>query len=211
MNEPLPPTLGRRLFAWAMARGQGWSDRVYASRKRSLFADLAGNVLEIGAGTGSNLEFLPAGVHWTGVEPNPCMHPYALRRAVAFAVDATMVAGQGERIEADDGSFDAVIVTLVLCSVRDPVQVVSEARRLLRPGGTFVFIEHVAAPPGSAIRKRQDCIQPLWSWLSGGCHPNRDTGVMIATAGFAALEVEHFDVPSPGGVVTPQIAGIAVR
>ena len=144
--DSLSREFGRRFYAWLLDHGQATSDRVWGERKRALFADLSGDVLEIGAGTGANLAYLPPGVRWTGVEPNPWSVERAARRAATLGVTASFATTRAEHLPADDGTFAAVICTLVLCSVRDPAAVLAEARRVLRPGGRLVFIEHVAAP-----------------------------------------------------------------
>ena len=208
---PLPRELGRRIFAWALTHGQGLLDETYGARKRSLFAGLDGDVLEIGAGAGANLAYLRRGVRWSGIDPNPWMVERARERAAVLGVHASLLRSRGEQIPADDGTFDAVIATLVLCSVRSQPRVLAEIRRVLRPGGRFLFIEHVAARAGTPLRTRQDRVTPLWTRVADGCCPNRETELAIRRAGFSRVEVEAFDVPSPRGIVTPQISGYATR
>ena len=115
----------------------------YDTVKRSLFADLRGTVLEIGAGKGANFGLLPGQVRWVGLEPAG-----RRRRRLARGHAGVVLAGIGEQIPLRDHSVDAVISTIVLCSVRDQDRVLTEVRRVLRPGGVFVFCEHVAAPAG---------------------------------------------------------------
>jgi ubiquinone/menaquinone biosynthesis C-methylase UbiE len=199
-----------------MAHGQGVSDRVYGERKRALFSGLKGNVLEIGAGTGANLAWFPAGsagepLAWTGLDPNPWMTVRARQRAAELHVPASFLTAPAEAIPAEAGTFDAVVCTLVLCSVGEPARVLAEVRRVLRPGGRFVFLEHVAAPVGTTRRVWQDRVAPAWRWLADGCNPNRETEATIAAAGFAGLDVDRFEVPFPGGLISPQIAGVATR
>ena len=106
-------------------------------------------------------------------------------------------------------SADAVIATAVLCSVEDQLKALQEIRRILKPGGQFVFMEHVAADRGTTLRRIQHSIQPLWSCLADGCHPARDTHDAIVQAGFEPISVERFRLPL--GPIAPHIAGIAVR
>jgi ubiquinone/menaquinone biosynthesis C-methylase UbiE len=115
-----------------------------------------------------------------------------------------------EGMEVDAESADLVISTLVLCSVRDPDRVLSEVRRVLRPGGRFAFLEHVAAEPGTRLRKVQDAIHAPWHWLGEGCHLNRDTARTIEDAGFSELELERFD-GSGRTPYQPHISGFAIR
>jgi SAM-dependent methyltransferase len=203
----------KRIFAWMISRNV--DDENSNARKRSLFKNLHGSVLEIGPGTGANLEYFPSDVEWVGVEPNPHMVPYlektyqSLRRPLSvFRIET----GDGERIRLPAGNeqVDAVVSTHVLCSVPDQQKSLQEVLRVLKPGGRFVFIEHVAAPRGSRQRWWQDKIQPLWTVLGDGCHPNRETWEAIAQAGFVQVQLEHYRYAG-GGLVEPHIAGTALK
>ena len=114
-------------------------EQYIADRKAELFADLPRSVLEIGPGTGANLAYLPKGCRWIGIEPNPHMHDPLRDKADKLGVEADLREGAAERIAADDCSVDAVICTLVLCSVKNPAQALAEIRRVLRPGGALVY------------------------------------------------------------------------
>lgn len=186
-----------------------------AARKRVLLGGLHGAVLEIGPGAGPNLAYYPADVRWLGVEPNPYMHPYLLRAAQAAGIPPERFRidpgdSRGVRLPAADESMDAVVSTLVLCSVPHQEESLQEILRVLRPGGQFVFIEHVAAPRGTFLRALQDGIQPLWSLVGEGCHPNRETWAAISSAGFERVEIEHYRFPE-FGPAGPHIAGRAVK
>jgi SAM-dependent methyltransferase len=218
LSQPFPHrpgSLRQRLCAWMMSRSSDANDQWTEARKRALFGSLHGEVLEIGPGTGSNLRFYPADVRWLGVEPNPFMHPHlleAIRRTGLPAGQFRIERGDaGEaRLPAGDASLDAVVATLVLCSVRNPEESLKEILRVLKPGGKFVFIEHVAARDGTGLRAFQNLIQPLWTLVGDGCHPNRETWETITGAGFASVEIEHHRYPD-GGLVAPLIAGTAVK
>ncbi|NDJ63294.1 MAG: class I SAM-dependent methyltransferase [Chloroflexi bacterium] len=200
--------LAQRFFAWTHIRGGSPEyARAVAEHKRALFADLRGPVLEIGPGDGANFEYLPAGVRWVGLEPNVFFHDHLRALLADSGIDGEVRAGVAERLDFADSSFDAVISTLVLCSVTDQATVLSEIRRVLRPGGRFIFIEHVAAPAGSSLRRTQRWIKPIWRVVADGCHPDRDTAAAIARAGFAQVEITPFRAPIP--VASPQIAGTA--
>src|SRR5439155_26769491 len=131
-------------------------------RKRALLGTLHGTVLEIGPGTGANLPYYPPDIQWVGVEPNPYMHPYLQKEAGRRGLRADLRTGVAERLPLPDESVDAVVSTLALCSVADLPQVLREVRRVLRPGGRFIFIEHVASPPGTRLRRLQNLVRPVW-------------------------------------------------
>ncbi len=207
-------TLRQRIFAY-MNANRSTFELTEAQHKRSLFGGLHGNVLELGPGSGVNLAYYPADVQWIGVEPNPAMLPY-LQRAIAqtgrspehFRIDSGDP--NGIKLPAGDASMDAVVGTLVLCSVPDPSATLREILRILKPGGQYVFLEHVAAPRGTRMRKMQNFIQPVWSFLAEGCHPNRETWETISQAGFAKVNLEHYQ-HTGGGPASPFIAGSVIK
>ena len=180
-----------------------------AERKRRLLGDLSGEVVEIGPGSGINLSYLPREVRWTGIEPNPFFHPYIRKEAARLGRPVRLRAGLAERLELEDASVDAVVGTLVLCSVDRVEAVLKEILRVLKPGGSYCFLEHVAAPEGSRLRWIQRAVRPVWSSLLDGCRPDADTRVRIARAGFAQLNWEDFQGPLP--LVSPHICGIAEK
>lgn len=187
----------------------GWLEpamhRLYGERKRALFSTLHGRVLEIGAGTGLNRLYLPAGVEWLPLEPEVAHHRSILSRQS----DAAILTASAEAIPLSDESMDAVISSLVLCSVGRPDRVLQEILRVLKPGGCLLFLEHVAAPRGTLLARLQTLVQPIWTWLSGGCHPDRDTGRLLRQAGFARVEWEELRLPVP--IVSPHLIGRAFK
>jgi SAM-dependent methyltransferase len=206
--------LRQRLFAWLSTHRGTYEERM-ALRKRALFGRLHGDILKLGPGTGPNIRYYAADVHWIGVEPNVFMHPYLVHAVRALGrpmENYRIVQGepQGIRLPAEDASMDGVVGTLVLCSLPRPEAALQEILRILKPGGRFVFIEHVAAPQGTGLRTWQDLIQPLWTLLADGCHPNRETWAMLDRAKFANLEIEHFLYPD-AGPEAPHIAGEATK
>lgn len=192
-----------------MATGGDAHERVVGERKRALLGDLHGTVLEIGPGAGPNLSYYPRDIRWIGVEPNPYMDPYLQHAAEKAGLPIEIRRGSAERIDLDDGSVDAVVSTLVLCSVGDLDATLREIHRVLRPGGRFVFVEHVAAATGTWSRWLQDAIQPAWGLLADGCRPNRETWAAVEGAGFSRVQIEHFQTPFP--IVGPHIAGVATK
>jgi SAM-dependent methyltransferase len=199
----------QRLFAAFTAGSEASQERLYGSRKRALFADLHGDVLEIGPGTGANLPYLHEGVHWIGIEPNPYMRQRLAEKAARLGVQADLRPGVAERIDLAAGSVDVVLGTLVLCSVEDVAAALAEVRRVLKPGGRFVFLEHVAAPRGTLLRRVQTVARPIHRAL--GCHIDRETWAEIERAGFARVDYERFRVPLPLPYLSPHIAGTAVN
>jgi ubiquinone/menaquinone biosynthesis C-methylase UbiE len=138
----------------------------------------AGRVLDLGCGTGRNLPLFPHGVSVVGLDPCREMLAKARRRAPR----APLVCARAEALPFRDGTFDTVVSALVLCSVTDPVAALAEVRRVLRPGGRLRLLEHVRATGAAAWL--QDRLQPAWTWVTGGCRPNRDTEAEVERAGF---------------------------
>jgi SAM-dependent methyltransferase len=199
----------QRWYAAAMARTSPHYDQLVNDRKEALFAPLTGVILEIGPGTGPNLKYFRPDTHWIGVEPNPAMHPYLQQEAAELGRPIELRNLEGDRLPAADNSVDAVVSTLVLCTVPDPAATVGEIVRVLKPGGRFVFIEHVAAPRHTGLRRLQRWVRPLWWWFTDGCHPDRETGRTIEQGGFSSVDLERFSLPL--SIVKPHIAGVAFK
>lgn len=202
--------LGQRIFAWALARFNKRYERFVSRYKQPLFAEVAGTMIEIGPGTGVNLRYLtPGKVHWIGIEPNPFMLPYLRQEANRLGMPVEIRIGTAGTLPAPDSSVDAVVSTLVLCCVPSVHSSLAEVLRVLKPGGRFLFIEHVAAPRGTRLRRIQDLVTPVWKRLGDGCHPNRETWVEIEGAGFEKVTYERIAAPVP--IVSHQIIGVAVK
>lgn len=199
----------KRFHAWLMAHGSPALHRHYAGYKQALFSSLSGRVVEIGPGTGVNLAHYPKGIRWIGIEPNPHMFPYLKREAERLGMPIELYRGEAPDLPLPSASVDAVVTTLVLCTVGDVERTLREIRRLLKPGGRYVFIEHVAAPAGTPARRLQDLICPVWSFLADGCQPNRELWRTLAQAEFRSLDYASFHVPIP--VAGPHLAGVAIR
>lgn len=195
----------KRFHAWVLAHFMGSYEARIAERKRRLLGELAGTVLEIGPGAGPNLRYYRPDVRWIGVEPNPYSHEYLMKEAARLGRQIEVRDGAAERLDVEDGSADAVVSTLVLCSVADPAATLKEVRRVLKPGGRFVFIEHVAAEPGTLLFRWQRRLRRPWQFIADGCRPDQDTVGLIREVGFTELQVEGFRVP--GWLVGPHVAG----
>jgi ubiquinone/menaquinone biosynthesis C-methylase UbiE len=173
---------GHPLFARYYARSSGLMERGIAAYRQRLLESLSGRVIEVGAGNGMNFTHYPPAV--TGViavEPEPYLRRIAEQNATKAVVPVTVIDGLAEALPAQDGSCDAAVASLVLCSVRDPQLALAEMFRVLRPGGHLRFFEHVqaATPVRRRVQKALDAtIYPL---LAGGCH--------CGARGSAAFEV----------------------
>jgi ubiquinone/menaquinone biosynthesis C-methylase UbiE len=201
--------LRKRLNAWLLARPNPRYENMIAGRKRHLFQSLQGVVVEIGPGSGSNLLYYPASARLICIEPNPYMHPHLIAEADRSGITIEVRLGMAEETNLESESVDAVVGTLMLCSVADPQLVLREVLRILKPGGVYCFLEHVAAPRGSVLRTTQNALRPVWSALGDGCHPNRETLSEIEKAGFDRVDCERFRLPIP--VLGPHIAGRATK
>jgi ubiquinone/menaquinone biosynthesis C-methylase UbiE len=211
----LKPSLKHRLFAKFMAKDDALSDELYAEKKKKLLGGLSGRVLEIGPGTGVNLRFLNDGVEWIGIEPNEAMHPYLRKKAEDLGIDVRLETGMSEQIQVPDSSVDAVISTLVLCSVDDLSATLEEVLRVLKPGGRFAFLEHVADKPWTARLVAQKIVPfTPWRYFSDGCDPGRRISDAIQKACFAEVEVHDYMQEGPGIILAinrPHIYGTATK
>jgi ubiquinone/menaquinone biosynthesis C-methylase UbiE len=168
-----------RLIKCACSQGQ-------IMKVRSKVVPLAaGDVLELGCGGGINMEFYnPARVtRLAGIDPSPKLLDMTRAAAAARGINADIRGGVGEAMPFADASFDTVVTTFTLCSVDDAAAVLGEIRRVLRPGGTALFLEHGAAPD-SDVAKWQRRIEPVWKRIGGNCHLTRPISDAYARAGF---------------------------
>jgi ubiquinone/menaquinone biosynthesis C-methylase UbiE len=198
-----------RLFAALYDRALAASEEAgLRERRRTVLAGASGRVLEIGAGTGLNVDLYPDQV--TDLVLTEPEEPMA-RRLRARAGDRARVVDAGAgALPFDDGAFDTVVSTLVLCTVPDLPAALREIRRVLHPDGRLLFLEHVRAEnPRTA--KWQDRVTPLWRFMARGCHPNRDTAAALRAAGFTLETLEHDMVPHAPPVARPMIFGVARR
>lgn len=147
--------------------------------RRWLPGGAAGRTLDLGTGTGRNLPWLPPGLPAVAVDPCPQNLAAARRRAPGVA----LVRARAEALPFKAGAFDTVLSGMVLCSVDDPAAGLAEVRRVLAPGGVFRLLEHVRSEAALPARL-QDLVQPAWTFVAGGCRPNRDTERLVASAGF---------------------------
>ncbi|KAL1218454.1 Cycloartenol-C-24-methyltransferase [Cardamine amara subsp. amara] len=208
-----------RLYSWIFnALMQSYWQEIEDSKVK-VFDKLttkAEKVLEIGIGTGPNMRYYAdrnSNVTLFGLDPNLEVKKYARKSATKAGLKSKnfrFKQGVGEAIPLKDDSVDAVVATLVLCSVSDVTQTLKEIKRVLRPGGSFIFLEHVAAKDGSVLRRFQKLLDPLQQKLADGCHLTRNTRESILEAGFSGgVEIETFSVYSFPWIARPHIYGLA--
>jgi SAM-dependent methyltransferase len=183
---------------------------VIKATRRKLLAVAEGRVLEVGAGTGFNLPHYPEGVaDLTLTDGLDGMLRRAGRRAEGLGREVVSTQAPVESLPFEDGSFDTVVASLLLCSVDDQDRALAEIRRVLKPGGQYLFLEHVRSNDPK-ITRRQDRMEGLWGVIAFGCHPNRETLPRIESA-FAVEEVERNEMPMGPKIVRPYVLGRARR
>lgn len=187
-------------------------ERTVLPRHREYLArDLSGAVLDLGAGTGAMFPYLAAvedGLSLHAIEPDPNMRQRAARKARDLGLDVDLRdAGAGD-LPYDDDAFDAVIASIVFCTIPDVDAALEEVARVLKPRGELRFLEHVHS---DGLRGRvQNAVTPLWRRVAGGCHPNRDTNAAIAAdPDLDLVDLDRLDVGF--GVIKPFVRGTAVR
>ncbi|NP_001373576.1 methyltransferase-like protein 7A [Danio rerio] len=190
-------------------------------KKRELFLNLERfqpskgslRILEVGCGSGANFEHYPTGSKITCTDPNPHFKTYlekSMEKNEHLVYDSFIVAS-GENLQAvEDSSVDAVVCTLVLCTVKDTNKVLQEAKRVLRPGGAFFFLEHVVSDPSTWAYFFQHVLQPFWYYLQDGCEAIRATWKDIDNAGFSDVKLRHIQAPL-FFMIKPHIIGYAVK
>ncbi|XP_055832684.1 uncharacterized protein LOC129901509 isoform X1 [Solanum dulcamara] len=214
--HPPRPDWYDELYATAMNTSMKSYEAEIEGYKSELFANLRGQakqILEIGIGTGPNLKYYASegGISVYGVDPNRKMVKYAQAAAEAAGLPPAnfkFLHAVSESLPLRDASVDAVIGTLVLCSVADVNLTLQEVRRVLKPGGIYLFVEHVAAADGTALRFVQGLLDPLQQTLADGCHLTRKTGQNITEAGFSTVDSRQA-VLSTASLINPHIIGIA--
>jgi|FaiFalDrversion2_1042247.scaffolds.fasta_scaffold00019_11 ubiquinone/menaquinone biosynthesis C-methylase UbiE len=205
----------RRGHKWFAAFYDRLCARAEATFLRPVRAEVAGGahgrVLELGCGTGANFPYYRPDAQVVATEPDPYMLARARRRARGLGRPITLMQAAAEALPFPDATFDAVVATLVLCSVDDPRRVLAEVRRVLRPGGELRFYEHVRYS-GGPLARLQDAVTPVWRWFGAGCHPNRDTPRLLREAGLELGRLE-WSTPLPPlppmCLARPHVLGVA--
>lgn len=179
------------------------STKPIAKQRAKIVPSATGEVLELGMGAGANIPFYNTEKvsKVFAVEPSENMRNRALAVAGQSSLPVEIMEGVGEHLPFADHSFDCVVCTYTLCTVADVAQTLKEAKRVLRPGGRFLFCEHGLAPD-DGVAKWQKRIEPYWLPIGGGCHLTRKAVEAIGKAGFTVEKLDHMYLPK-----TPQVVG----
>lgn len=180
------------LYTLFIAAGSYFQKNRYHSYKQKLFKKLSDTVVEIGPGIGVNFAYYPKNIKLICIEPNGAMRPYLKKAARQFGLAVSIRKNVAEKIPLDSNTTNYVVSTFVLCSVDHPKQALDEIKRILKPHGTFIFLEHVAGKKKSAVYHIQKLVNPLWKRAQAGCNINRDTFSAIKNAGFKHIECTRF-------------------
>ena len=201
-----------RAFAALYDRGlAGTEDAGLREMRRRLLATARGRVIEVGAGTGVNLDLYPAAVEELVLtEPDPHMARRLRARLAGSGREAAVAEAPAEALPFPEASFDTAVATLALCTIPDPPAALAELARVLKPGGRLLFLEHVRSRE-PRLARWQDRLERPWRFLGDGCHCNRDTLAAIAASPLQVEEVEHGEVPKAPPIVRPLIQGAARR
>ncbi len=200
-----------RLNAWGLAVLDGYLHWKFATLKRELFRDMPAAAVELGSGSGTNFRYLPRGLRLVAVEPNEQAHPMLRRRAAKYGITLELHGEWAEQLDLPSDSVEYLFCSLVLCSVRDPERVIAEVRRVLRPGGRFVCLEHVEAPAGTRTRRLQYRIRRPWRWAFDGCDVCRNTGALLQGAGFRRADVRPIVMRTFAVPIRHQITAVCVK
>jgi ubiquinone/menaquinone biosynthesis C-methylase UbiE len=212
LEDAVPAEVHHPIFARLYPRFDAAASRNGgAALRKELLEGATGRALEVGAGHGANFARYPSSVtEVVAIEPEPSLRALAEQAVDSAAMPVIVRPGVGEALPVADATIDVAVVSLVMCSVRDPAQVLAELRRVLRPGGELRFFEHVRAT-STGFARFQRATDVIWPHLLGGCHTSRDTEAAILDAGFTLERHRRFLFPDTrfAGPASPCIIGLA--
>ncbi len=197
--------------SWMFKVLSGYMNHLFGKSKRSLFKGHPETVVEIGPGAGANMRYLKKGTKLIAIEPNIHMHANLKKSAKKYGITLEIKTVIGESIDLPDNSIEFVACTLVMCTVANPAKCVEQIKRILKPAGVFVFIEHVKAKENTIVSFIQNVTHKPWHWFFEGCNTKRDTKSLLESAGFSSLSIEEYNSYSPFVPITPQIRGRAIK
>lgn len=185
------------------------STRIIERERRKILGEVKGDILEIGFGSGLNLQFYPDHVRRiTVIDPNSGMSKLANRSIRASRIEVESHTLAGENLPMDDDSFDTVVCTWTLCSIVDPAGALAQVRRVLRPGGRLHFVEHGRSDrPG--VARWQDRLNPIQKMIGDGCNLNRPIDQMVSASGLNLLSMDRYDLPKTPAILSHTYHGIA--
>lgn len=210
----MAPTAHHPVFARVYARLSRLMERELGEHRGQLLDGLRGQVIEVGAGNGLNFRHYPSAVtRVLAVEPEDHLRELACRAAAEVPVEVEVVEAVADALPAADGSMDAAVTSLVLCSVPEQMTALAEIARVLRRGGELRFFEHVAADTAALGHVQRALDATIWPLIGGGCHTSRRTLDAIEEAGFDVISLRRLQLPdTPVPLPTsPHIIGTAVR
>jgi len=208
MGTVYDATWGRVFSAFYDTLLSGTEDAGLRERRRAVLAAAKGRTIDIGAGTGANLGLFPEGTDVVMAEPDPHMTKRLRQKLAEQGSGVELVEAGAESLPFEDDSFDTAVFTLVLCTVPDPHAALTEAARVLRPGGRLLFVEHVRAQqPGTA--RWQDRLETPWKLFADGCRCNRDTVANIEASPLTLEQVQRGEMPKSPPITKPLAWGRA--
>lgn len=199
-----------RFNAWFFEAFDWLIDLSLRRFKKQVYVDLPDSIVEVGPGVGANFRYYRPGTHVIAIEPNEEMHVRLRRRADRYGIDLDLRDGVGEQTGLEPGSQQAVVSSLVLCTVIDPTSAVAEAERILRPGGRLMFVEHVHGR-GPVLRLIQRLVHRPWRWLFEGCELDRATDRLIEDAGFSQVNLTTRSVVTVFAPINALTYGEAIK
>jgi ubiquinone/menaquinone biosynthesis C-methylase UbiE len=210
MGRIYDATWGRGFTAFYDRMTKATEEAGLREMRREMLSQARGRTVDVGAGTGANLELYPEAVdELLLAEPDPHMLKKLRPRAAEAARPAKVLAAPADRLPLEDSSVDTVVFTLVLCTVPDAAAALAESARVLRSGGRLLFLEHVRSEE-AGLARWQDRLESPWRFFADGCHCNRDTVATIEASPLTLESAEHDRMPKSPPLVRPLVRGSAI-